>query len=297
MSAAPDMPDHASTSPEFAQSESEGPSDEERAFLNRRIIGSTVVLADAANVFLQLGWPEVGYGVLESTVTSGQVMKHPFKRARTTITYLGVALLGTPEQVAAYRLAVNQSHRPVHSGPKSPVKYNAFDPELQLWVASCLFYGTWDMTTRAFGPMATHEEEMLLRAGARFGTSLQMSADQWHTSMREFWDYWEAGTRRIVIDENVGAYFLDLLYLRMLPSPVSATLGRLHAWFNTGFTPPFVRDQLGLTWTEADDARLARIMRALGVVSRLQPRALRHFPVNLMVRATFIRRRLGKSMV
>jgi uncharacterized protein (DUF2236 family) len=36
---------------------------------------------------MQLSWPEVGYGVMESKVDSGNAMKHPYKRARTTFTY------------------------------------------------------------------------------------------------------------------------------------------------------------------------------------------------------------------
>ena len=52
--------------------------------------------AGAANVVMQLSWPEVGHGVAESTVTSGSLMHHPWKRARTTFSYLAVAILGHP---------------------------------------------------------------------------------------------------------------------------------------------------------------------------------------------------------
>ena len=44
-----------------------------------------------ANVIMQLSAPGVGYGVLESPVDSGNVYKHPFRRARTTGTYLAAA--------------------------------------------------------------------------------------------------------------------------------------------------------------------------------------------------------------
>jgi uncharacterized protein (DUF2236 family) len=51
----------------------------------------------AANVILQLGWPEVAYGVMESKVESGALTAHPWKRARTTTQYLTVAILGNEE--------------------------------------------------------------------------------------------------------------------------------------------------------------------------------------------------------
>src|ERR1700741_1718780 len=81
------------------------------------------VLAGPANVIMQLARPGVGYGVMERRVESGRVDLHPIKRARTTFTYLAVAMAGTDEQKAAYRWAVNRAHAQVYSPPDSPVRY------------------------------------------------------------------------------------------------------------------------------------------------------------------------------
>ena len=91
---------------------------------------------------MQLALAPVGYGVLESKVDSGQVTRHPLKRFRTTFTYIAVALLGDETERRRYRAAVNGAHRLVRSDARSPVRYNAFDRDLQLWVAACLYYGT-----------------------------------------------------------------------------------------------------------------------------------------------------------
>lgn len=48
------------------------------------LLNPAAVLLPAANVIMQLSCPGVGYGVLESPVDSGNVYRHPFKRARTT---------------------------------------------------------------------------------------------------------------------------------------------------------------------------------------------------------------------
>ena len=100
--------------------------------------------AGAANVIMQMSWPEVGHGVVESKVDSGNLMKHPWKRARTTFQYLAVAILGSAQDRAAIREAVDGAHRHVKSTPQSPLQYNAFDRELQMWVAACLFVGLED---------------------------------------------------------------------------------------------------------------------------------------------------------
>src|SRR3954452_15849686 len=66
-----------------------------------------------ANVIMQLALLPVGRGVAESTVDSGRVDKHPFKRQRTTASYLVVAMLGSEEQRRVMRQEVNRSHSAV----------------------------------------------------------------------------------------------------------------------------------------------------------------------------------------
>src|SRR3954462_15414404 len=79
--------------------------------------------AGAANVVMQLARPGVGYGVVESKVDSGNLLKHPWKRARTTLQYLAVAAMGTDDDRAAFGKAVDGAHRHAKSNPESPVPY------------------------------------------------------------------------------------------------------------------------------------------------------------------------------
>src|SRR5262245_9362608 len=74
--------------------------------------------AAAANVVMQLAVPGVGYGVAESKVDSGSILKHPWKRLRTTSQYLAVAVFGSDEDRAAFREAVDVAHRQVISTPE-----------------------------------------------------------------------------------------------------------------------------------------------------------------------------------
>src|SRR5438270_5679442 len=97
--------------------------------IGEALMGITL-LAGPANVIMQLAQPGVGYGVMESRVESGRVDLHPVKRARTTFTYLAVAMAGTESQKAAFRRAVDGAHAQVYSTPDSPVQYNAFDVDL-----------------------------------------------------------------------------------------------------------------------------------------------------------------------
>ena len=103
----------------------------------RDLMDGAALLASTANVIMQLAQPPVGYGVVESQAGNG-VMRHPVRRIRTTVTYLSVAFGGTAEERGYYRRRVNRAHALVRPAADSPVRYSAFDPRLQLWVAACL---------------------------------------------------------------------------------------------------------------------------------------------------------------
>ena len=109
------------------------------------VLGHFGLAAGNANVIMQLARLPVGHGVARSTVDSGRVDKHPIKRLRTTASYLAVSMLGTEDERRAMRHEVNRAHTSVHSEPSDPVPYNAFDQDLQLWVAACLYWGTADL--------------------------------------------------------------------------------------------------------------------------------------------------------
>ena len=265
--------------------------------LLRQLNGLGVFLGGPANVVMQLGRPEVGYGVAESRVHSGSVYRHPFKRFRTTIGYLGIALWGSDGLRAAYREAVDGQHRQVRSRPESPVEYNAFSRDLQLWVASCLYYGLRELVTRMGGPLTDGEEEVLLRIGARFGTTLQVPPEEWHADRAAFADYWQVGLERVRFDEPVRDYVLGVLRQEMLPLGLGRLAGPTMAWLNTGFLPLRFREELGLAWSAADERRHARVVRLVGRLQGGLPVPLRRFPVNLMIADVALRRRLGRPLV
>ncbi len=255
--------------------------------------GSAAFFGAAANVIMQLSLAPVGYGVVESTVDSGKVMLHPLKRTRTTLTYLAVAMLGTEDERAAYRAAVNRQHRAVRSTAGSPVRYNAFDPRLQLWVAACLYWGSRDLHERMHGPMPADEAEAFYRHAARFGTTLQMPQSMWPADPAAFDRYWSEQLSTARIDPPIRAYFDDLVDLKMFPQPIPLVFGTFHRWVVAGLLPEQLRTQMGMLWSDADDARLARLLRAVGAVEQRVPRQLEMFPVNAYLWDMRIRRRLG----
>jgi uncharacterized protein (DUF2236 family) len=143
------------------------------------LINPAAVLAPAANVIMQLSLPGVGYGVLESPVDSGNVYKRPFKRARTTGTYLAAATLGTDADRALIRDEVDRVHALVRSKASSPLRYNAFDSRLQLWVAACLYRYYIDQHEFLYGPLDDESADAIYRDARKLGTTLQVRDSMW----------------------------------------------------------------------------------------------------------------------
>jgi uncharacterized protein (DUF2236 family) len=257
--------------------------------IRRHLSGAGAQLAGAANVILQLSRPEVGYGVMNSRVHDGSAMLHPVKRARTTFTYLAVAMLGTDAERAAYRRAVTGQHAQVVSQPGDAVSYHAMDPELQTWVAACLYYGTADIIEKLHGPLPDTEADALYAYCARFGTTLQMPAAAWPADRAAFATYWEESLARVRIDPPVRDYLMRLALLESLPRPLRRR-ARHNLFVTTGFLPPSFREAMALPWSDDDQERFDRLLRRTGRIQRALPTSVRIFPFNALL--ADLRRRL-----
>jgi uncharacterized protein (DUF2236 family) len=259
------------------------------------------LLAGPANVIMELARPGVGYGVLESRVESGRIDRHPIKRARTTFTYVAVATKGTDEQKAAYRRAVNKSHAEVYSTPDSPVSYNAFDMDLQLWVAACIYKGTEDVLRLFVGDMDEETAERIYRESASLGTTLQVPAEMWPADRAAFKEYWESSLAKVHIDDTVREYLWPIAAGRVRGAKLPASLQRKLDDFNLlitgGFLPQRFRDEMRLDWDDDKQRRFDRLMNRIRVVNSYLPRIVRQFPFNWMMRDLDWRIRTGRPLV
>jgi uncharacterized protein (DUF2236 family) len=231
--------------------------------------------AAAANVVMQLALPGVGYGVVESKVDSGSILKHPWKRLRTTSQYLAVAVFGSDEDRAAFREAVDGAHRQVISTAESPVKYNAFDRDLQMWVAACLFVGLEDTYKLLRGDMTAEQAEQFYRSSWTLGTTLQVAEDQWPATRAEFDEYWDDACKQVVIDPPVRDYLMELINLRMINPLLGLPFRPLLKFLTVGFLAPVFRDALGVKWSRGRQRRFEWLFLFVAFVNRFLPVFLR----------------------
>lgn len=250
------------------------------------LVGAAL-LAGPANVIMQLARPGVGYGVVESRVESGRTDLHPIKRARTTFTYLAVAILGSDDQKAAYRSAVNTAHRQVYSTPDSPVKYSAMDKNLQLWVAACLFKGALDVYRLVVGELDDETAEEFYRQGMTMGTTLQVTPEMWPADRAAFDKYWQESLDQVHIDDTVREYLYPIAAVRLkglqLPGLLQRRSEALALLITTGFLPQRFRDEMQLPWDAKRQKRFNSLMKLVKAVNRVLPGPLRRFPFNWML--------------
>ncbi len=265
--------------------------------LLRSLDGVVPLALGNANVIMQLAYLPVGRGVAESTVESGRVDKHPVKRLRTTMSFLAIAILGTEEERRGLRDEINRQHRQVRSKPGAEVPYNAFDPELQLWVAACLWRGTEDALNWLYPGLSDAELEACYAWSERFGTTLQVRPGMWPPDREAFERYWQNGVAAIEMDDVTRRYLQNLTLFRGLPLPVRRVANRTLSTLTLGFLPKPFRDELGLPWTASDQARFDRMTRVLATINRLSPRPLRQLPMNTYLWDVRRRLRTGRPVV
>jgi uncharacterized protein (DUF2236 family) len=243
-----------------------------------------VLLGAGSAILLQVAMRPVGLGVVEHSGT----LDRPLDRLRTTLTYVYVMALGTPEEQQVVARMVDRVHAPV----RSEGRYDARDPALQLWVAATLAHEGLRIHERVFGPMDPVSRERVHRESAVYGTALQVPAERWPAA---FDDYWTGALHALEPDPAVQEFVRRLLSTRGQPLLVR-TLLPLQSLMARGGVPTEVREVLDLRWSRRDQLAYAAFWKAFPPVYRRLPRPVRTLPARLYLR-DFRRRRAGGPRV
>jgi uncharacterized protein (DUF2236 family) len=206
-------------------------------------------------------------------------------------------LVGDDEMREYIRREVNRQHREVHSREADEVGYNAFDPDLQLWVAACMYRGSLDAVRLVNAVASDDLLDELYEHCSLFATTLQVPAERWPQDRDAFEDYWRDALELVAMDDVTREYLRGMVRLRFLPSVLNAWLGPAHEFIVTGFLPPLFREQLGLSWSPGRQRGFDALCRVAVAVHRVLPRALREFPLNLVWWDTQRRHRAGSAFV
>lgn len=235
---------------------------------------AVLISAGGRAILLQLADPAIGHGVADHS----DFTHRPLDRLHSTLTFAYAVAFGTADDIAAVTSRVNHAHAPVRSpgGEGSPA-YNAFDPQLQLWVAATLYDSAVTAHEAVFGPMDLEVADQLYREYGRLGDVLQMAPELWPPDRAAFARYWAKRIPQLRTDDATRAVARQLLYPASGPVLLRAVMP-LARLMTAGFLPQAVRELFQLRWTPRDEARFRRVLRVTASVYPRLPRRLRHWP-------------------
>ncbi|WP_028463072.1 oxygenase MpaB family protein [Nocardia sp. 348MFTsu5.1] len=250
-----------------------------------------------ANVIMQLANPAVGYGVARSKVENGRLDRHPIKRARTTGSYLAVAVFGNANDRKRFRQAVNRQHVQVRSDETSPVEYDAMNVDLQLWVAACLYYGWEDIYERVHGPLTGADRDTFYQQGKVCGTTLQMPAQMWPPNREAFGEYWDRQAAEISISDEVREFLIGIANFDHAHPAIKKRYGPVKYRRTIGYLPPPFREAMRVPWTAADQKWFDGYVDGLVAAERRKPLWLSQLIFRVLLWDVRLRCRLGRPLV
>jgi uncharacterized protein (DUF2236 family) len=241
----------------------------------RDIAGEAILLAGGGRaILMQIAHPAVGRGVAEHS----DFASRPLDRLHATMTYVYAVVYGTDAEIAAVRRRVNLAHSPVHDGPADAgPAYNAFDPDLQLWVAATLYETAVDLYQRIFGPFDDESAERIYREYGVLGTSLQVPPGAWPQNRAAFVEYWNSVLPRLQVTDATRRVARELLRPRAVPFWLKAVMP-LARLMTVGLLPEQLRAEFGLAMTGRNERRFRRWLRIAATIFPRLPARIRHSP-------------------
>ncbi|HEX2031463.1 MAG TPA: oxygenase MpaB family protein [Actinomycetota bacterium] len=233
---------------------------------------TTVLFGGARALLMHAVHPLVVAGARET----GFYERDPWKRLERTLVLTYAMTFGTEAEARAAADRINEVHRWVRGvDPVTGLRYDAFDPDLLLWVHAGLVDSALLFERMTVGRLTAGERERFHRE--------QMVAAELLGLRRERIPPTTAALRRH-IDEVIASGILRVtdasrrvaeLFRRPPPEAEWRPVLRAVAWGAFGSLPPAIRDLYGVRWTRRDDAALRATLAGLRAVRPAIPRRFR----------------------
>jgi uncharacterized protein (DUF2236 family) len=152
--------------------------------------------------------------------------------------------------------------------------YNAYDPQLQLWVAATLYETAIDVYERVFGALDDESADRIYRDYAVLGTALQVPEGAWPADRAAFRAWWAKRMPSLAISADARRIAADLLRAQHAPVWIRALMPLVRR-VTVVLLPAEVRRGYGLHLTPKTSRRVRRWFAVCRVVYPRIPRGLR----------------------
>lgn len=235
----------------------------------RRVnIEPAIMFGAGRALLLQLAHPAVAQGVEDHSDFKG----NPFKRLQGTLEATYAVVFGSVELAEG----VGRRIRWIHDFVVGP-GYAANDPANLMWVHATLCDTALRCYTTLVEPLSDADAEAYYQEMTRVAEVFGVARTDQPATLADFRAYVDETIATIditAVGRDLASFILEPTLPLGLHVPFGRTL-RLQRRFTLGTLPPTIREQLGVPWTDADQAAFERSERRVRATFRAAPRAVR----------------------
>jgi len=233
----------------------------------------TVLFGGARALLMQAAHPLVIAGARET----GFYQRDPWKRLQRTLMLTYALTFGTRDEARRAADRINAVHRGVHGIDEVTGKpYDAFDPDLLLWVHACLVDSALLFERCTIGRLDDagrqrfHEEQMVA------AELVELPRERIPPTFGELHDYIDgvvAGGDLLVTD---AARDVATMFRRPPPGAEWRPVLKAVAWWAFGSLPAPLRTAYGVRWNPAREAAMRANLRVVRVLRPAIPPRFRY---------------------
>jgi uncharacterized protein (DUF2236 family) len=239
----------------------------------RRVSAEPAIMFGAGRaLLLQLANPNVAQGVADHS----DFQSNPFKRLRGTLEAVFAVAFGDEDLAHG----VGDRIRWIHDHVTGP-SYRANDPENLMWVHATLIDTALLCYERLVRPLSRRDREAFYQEATRVAEVFGCPRDAQPADLAAFDAYFAEQVERLAVTDVTRRLVRDIIEPTLpmkLHVPLAAPLA-LHRSAAIGLTPPRLRDEMVLAWTDRDQRRLDRFFGLARRAFAVTPRAIRVAPV------------------
>ncbi|MGH2725243.1 MAG: oxygenase MpaB family protein [Actinomycetota bacterium] len=233
---------------------------------------TTVLFGGARALLMHAAHPLVIAGARET----GFYERDPWKRLERTLILTYALTFGTREEALAAAGRINEVHRFVRgTDPVTGLAYDAFDPELLLWVHACLVESALLFEGLTVGRLEPAERERFHLEQLEAAELLGLARERVPPTTAALRAYIEEVASGGILRVTDAARRVARLFRDPPRDAEWRPVLRAVSWWAFGTLPPPIRELYGVRWGAGREAALRASLGALRVVRPAIPRRFR----------------------
>ena len=234
---------------------------------------TTVLFGGARALLMHAAHPLVIAGARET----GFYKRDPWKRLQRTLGLTYALTFGTKEQALSAAEHINEVHRSVHGvDDVTGLPYDAFDPDLLLWVHACLVDSALRFEQLTVGRLDEEGRERFHREQMLAAELLHLSRDRIPSTVAALREWMEGVIESGILRVTDAARDVASMFHEPPRGAEWRPVLRAVSWWAFGTLPPRIRSLYGVRWDPAREVALRASLRWLRLFRPAIPPRFRH---------------------